>query len=381
MSVYKHAKSPFYQYDFVVDGRRFLGSTKARNKKDALAVEAEVREQAKKDAAALKRTGKAPLTIDVAAGRYWNEVGQHHAGADDTWRDLTRLIKYFGKEKRLDAITDQDVAALVAWRRVHRRKGQTETKDGKPAPVISPATVNRSTTGVLKKLFTRARRTWRYLFPTEPIWQDHWLEEATERVRELHGDEGEALDASVRPDYAPWLEFSRLTGLRLKETLIRWTSVNWSTGQIRTMGKGSRWVTTPITPAVRAVLEPLKGDHPEFVFTYLCRRSSAKRKKGQRYPITYEGAKTEWQRTRARAGLEDFRYHDIRHDVGSKTLRATGNLKLVQKVLNHRDIKTTTRYAHVLDEEVAAALEAVAQSRKKSRNDKTGPRKALEGGG
>ena len=57
MSVYKHAKSPFYQYDFVVDGRRFLGSTKARNKKDALAVEAEIRELAKKDAAALKQTG------------------------------------------------------------------------------------------------------------------------------------------------------------------------------------------------------------------------------------------------------------------------------------------------------------------------------------
>jgi hypothetical protein len=34
---------------------------------------------------------------------------------------------------------------------------------------------------------------------------------------------------------------------------------------------------------------------------------------------------------------------------------------------NHRDIKSTLRYAHVLDEDVAAAVEQLAESRKKSR--------------
>ena len=62
--------------------------------------------------------------------------------------------------------------------------------------------------------------------------------------------------------------------------------------------------------------------------------------------------------TLIRAGI-----HDIRHDVGTKLLRDTGNLKLVQRALNHSDIKTTTRYAHVLDEEVADALEQVQKSR------------------
>jgi hypothetical protein len=41
----------------------------------------------------------------------------------------------------------------------------------------------------------------------------------------------------------------------------------------------------------------------------------------------------------------------------------------VQKALNHRDIKSTLRYAHVLDEDVAAAIEDVAKSRKKSRTE------------
>jgi site-specific recombinase XerD len=41
--------------------------------------------------------------------------------------------------------------------------------------------------------------------------------------------------------------------------------------------------------------------------------------------------------------------------------------------LNHADIATTTRYAHVLDTEVAEAMEAVQKSRRKSRS---GARKA-----
>ena len=57
---------------------------------------------------------------------------------------------------------------------------------------------------------------------------------------------------------------------------------------------------------------------------------------------------------RAKAGVKDFRFHDYRHDFGTKLLRETGNLKLVQKALNHRDIKSTLRYAHVLDADVAS---------------------------
>jgi site-specific recombinase XerD len=42
----------------------------------------------------------------------------------------------------------------------------------------------------------------------------------------------------------------------------------------------------------------------------------------------------------------------------------TGNVKLVQKALNHADIRTTSKYAHVLTDEIAAAMERVTESRK-----------------
>lgn len=366
MSVYKPAKSPFYAYDFVVGGHRFHGSTGTASKREALKHETEVRQQAKVDVAALKATGQGPLTIDIAADRYWVEVGQHQVNRNDTLRALGRLVKYFGQGKRMDAITDDDVAALVAWRRAQKRWGKAKYQDNTEMAVVSNATVNRDTTAVLKRLFMRARRTWKIHLTNEPSWRDHWLKEADERVRELHEHEGTALDEAVREDYAPWLEFARLTGLRFGETLIRWKDVNWFARSISTTGKGGRLVTTPITPDVFDLLQPLVGHHPEWVFTYVAKRTWKPHGKvrGERYPITYDGAKTEWQRLRSRSKVENFKFHDIRHDVATKTLRETGNLKITQKVLNHKSLKTTSRYAHVLDAEVAAALESVAKKRK-----------------
>lgn len=65
--------------------------------------------------------------------------------------------------------------------------------------------------------------------------------------------------------------------------------------------------------------------------------------------------------------MTDFRFHDFRHDFGTKLLRECRNPKIVQRAMNHASTKTTMRYTHVLDDEVADALERVAKSRTKSR--------------
>jgi integrase len=158
------------------------------------------------------------------------------------------------------------------------------------------------------------------------------------------------------------------SGLRLRECLLKWGEVDWDARQIVKTGKNDRRITIPLTTALRSILWPLRGHHPTYVFTYVARQPRHGHVKGRRYPLTYSGVKTQWRRLRTRAGIENFRFHDFRHDFGSKLLRATGNLKLVQRALNHADISTTTRYAHVLDEDVAAALESLQQSRNKSRN-------------
>ena len=79
------------------------------------------------------------------------------------------------------------------------------------------------------------------------------------------------------------------------------------------------------------------------------------RRSGERYPFTKSGWRKQWSRALKAAGIEDFRFHDLRHTAATRTLRASGNMKAVQKMLGHSDITTTARYAHVMVDDVRAA--------------------------
>ena len=363
MSVYKPAKSPFYAFDIQVGGHRFHGSTKCKTRREAEAYEAVERDKAKAQVKAMARS-RTSLLIDDVAARLWDQSAQHDVGHNYTSANLARLVEYFGKTKALTDIDHNEAKRMVAWRRGHRVKGRAD------APLISPATVNRSTIRILQRLFVFAKAEGA-VFEREPKWGELLLDEPVERVRELQDDEADRLDDAMRGDYAPFFAFVRACGLRKRECVtLRWSEVNFGTKQIVRIGKGGRRVVFPITDTVREILFPLQGHHAEFVFTYVAAYGNASMGivRGQRYPLTISGASAAWKRMRAKAGVKDFRFHDFRHDFGTKLLRETGNLKLVQKAMNHRDIKSTLRYAHVLDEDVAAAIERVAKSRKKSRN-------------
>jgi integrase len=361
MSLYRKRRSPFWQFDFWFRGYRFHGSTKCTTRREAEKVEAAERERAKLLVAQTEQA-RTSLRIDDVAGRYWTEHAQHLAGASNAWPLLGLLVDYFGKDKLVTEITDDDVARLVAWRRGHR-KGRDIPNENIPS--LSPFTVNHTTT-TLRKLFTRCK-LWGVRFAHEPKWSKHLLKVPAERVRELSDDEADKLDAVVRTDYAPFFAFARASGLRLAECLLRWSEVDWSARQIVKLGKGGKRVTVPITSEIRALLWPLRGHHPIYVFTYICEHAEHGRVKGEHYPVTRRGVQTYWSRLRKAAGVVGFRLHDFRHDFATKLLRESGNLRLVQRALNHASIKTTTRYAHVLDSEVADAMERVAKSRAMSR--------------
>jgi integrase len=354
MSVFRKKRSPYWHYDFQWRGRRFHGSTKCTTRREADKVEAAEREKAKQFVAQTE-AARTSLRLDDVAGRYWSEHAQHLAGAPNAEGNLALLIEYFGKDKLITDITGDDVARLVAWRRGHRKNRVRNTN------LISPFTVNH-TTEQLRKLFTRCK-LWGVRFAHEPVWRKHFLAVPPERVRELSDAEAERLEQHIGDDYAPIFAFARASGLRLAECLLKWSEVDWEAKKIRKPGKGGKMVTTHITTTVRDILWPLQGHHPVYVFTYVPQQKDDI----ERRPITRVGLQSMWKRLRRRANVTDLRWHDLRHDFGTKFLRATGNLKLTQKAMNHSDIKTTLRYAHVLDSEVAEALERVQKSRTKSR--------------
>lgn len=329
-----------------------------------------------------KKAPGAPMQFCEVTALYNDQVAKHLAGqgADIVFRDLERLEAYFGKTKLITEITDAEVAAMVAWRRgqqvvrLKRIKGK-KVQDTK-AKLVAPATVNRSTTELLKKLFMRARDTWGIKFDEWPKWKNHILKEPEERVRELKGGEGEALMDATRSDYAPAIEFEHATGWRQGSVItLEWTQVDWGNKSITRIGKGGKIISTEINDELRAILWPLVGHHRVRVFTYVAQKTRDDRVAGRRYPVTSSGFKTAWRRARAKAGLANganrLRNHDLRHDFATKLLRSNRDLKLVQRAMGHATITTTMRYAHVLDEDVHNAVAEQAKNRIRKAADKS----------
>lgn len=109
-----------------------------------------------------------------------------------------------------------------------------------------------------------------------------------------------------------------------------------------------------------------------FVWTYVCQHSRAKRKKGQRYPLTATALRKGWEGALQAAGIEGFRFHDLRHTRGTRIVRATGSLAAAKKALAHRSLNTTLRYSHVLDDDLRNALDASESRSIPTLKDKAG---------
>jgi integrase len=275
------------------------------------------------------------MTLNIAADRYWLEVGSFHKRPDNTLRSLAWITRTIGKNKLLTEITNAVVAEAVAV----RRGGN-----------VKAATVNRYVTEMLRKVINRARDVWEV--DTAKIkWGAHLLKEPKERVRELSADEEERLFAALKADYHPVVLFALKSGCRLSECVnLTWPQIDWGNRLIRIHGKGDVIATIPMSPALRAILWPLRGKNDQRVFTFVDLS-------GDVCPVSVPGLDTAFGRALARAGIVDFHFHDLRHTFATRLLRANGNIRVVQKMLRHTDIATTTKYAHAQDEDVRSALD------------------------
>jgi integrase len=342
--------------DFSVNGHRFrdcLGD-------DRKAAEIEA---AKRKAAALLGDFPAAttteMTLTAAFARYWLEHGQHLSTAADIRRLGLTLEKGLGKEVPLSALTSGALARYAGIRRGTLAFRRTTT--------LSNRSVNMELEH-LRAVLRRARDAWKV--PTPDIeWAKVMLLESGEREHILsRGDEEPRLFAALRPDYHGMSRFALLSGARLANVVgLSWPQVDWDAGvivfRIKSKKPGGELFYLPISPGIAAILSAERGRHPHWVFTYVCRRNRRDphtrllQQKGERYPFTLNGWRKEWKRALAEAGIQDFRFHDLRHTAATRTLRAVGNLETVRRMLGHTNIATTARYARSDIADVRAAME------------------------
>jgi integrase len=383
MRVYKREKSPFYYYEFQFDGKQSRGSTGETSKRAATVVAQQTYDKAVLDFEERKKLGsvKTTLSIKDAFQRFWTEKGSKRSDSgailsilDRTEPFLVKLLTDAGKEPTLANVTDAEVEKLVEWRKTHRVPRTVKGKRTEDGPIIQPRTVNY-TTKILSEVMSRAQKRWKEDLPSMPIWSDRLLREPKERVRSLSAEEYAALVSVMDPNYETVMRFSLLSGFRQSEALLPKSAVKFTAGIIETIGKGSKEIERPITPAMESILRECWDHHPEMVFTYTVKRTKLRCKageetkiiRGQREPITVSGLKIAWRRFRAKGikkvpSLADFRWHDLRHTFATHMQDTTLDLRATQNALNHSSSKTTERYAHVMHKRVSSAMMAAEQS-------------------
>lgn len=145
----------------------------------------------------------------------------------------------------------------------------------------------------------------------------------------------------------PMIEIALTTGLRWTElATLRKSQINLKQRFLSQIGKNGKTRYIPLNDMANKTLKTwLSQTSSEYVFPSI--ESPLK-------PITT--VKTAWQKLLQEAGINNFRWHDLRHHFASKLVMAGVDLNTVRELLGHTDIKMTLRYAHLAPEYKAEAL-------------------------
>lgn len=348
MSIYRPKGRRIWLYDFQQQGRRFHGSTGQTARRKAEQVE-----DALKLKARLGQLHDTPdLTLDQAAGRWWSEHGQHLRTADRIEGELEDLLALVGRNVRLSEITTERVS-----RAIEKRRGIASARGG----LIAPATVNRQVVANLRRILRRAALVWESPNLKAINWKQLTLKEPKPQARELTAAETNALIAALP---AHWRDLAGLLiryGLRLGEAFFPLSAVDVAAQRLVIRGrKAGDDHVIPLLPADAAMLAARLGRAKAAKLDTVWFREL---KGGQLKPLAYWGAEAALKRafvaTGARAA-KGAKPHDLRHTAATRILRASGNLKVAQRLLGHASIASTMRYAHAAESDVLAGLEAVA---------------------
>jgi integrase len=149
------------------------------------------------------------------------------------------------------------------------------------------------------------------------------------------------------------------TGCRLSEIrTLRWSHVDSERAMLNlpTSKTGAKpvFLSAPALQVLAGLKRPQDGTDA-FVFSALRRRRRDEPKTAR--PI--EDLRGAWERVREAAGMPELRLHDLRHTFASMGAAGGLSLQLIGGLLGHSSIRTTQRYAHLVDEAQRDAVERI----------------------
>lgn len=258
------------------------------------------------------------------------------------WRDqcsLNRLSPFF-RDRRLVDVTRHQVRLYVQHR---RDKGISDSTIRKELHFASAA-IN----------FVRLEHEVELKNPFHALG----IPEPEGRLRWITREEAERLIQASKPyartpHLACFIRLALNTGCRRGELLgLEWSRVDFSRRLLLLEGRHTKTGvrrTVPLNDQAMLALSELhrwhQQDCPDSPWVFTSKAGGHIR-----------WLKTAFRNSCKRAGITDFRVHDLRHTCASWLVMAGVDLYVVRDLLGHASITTTERYAHLAPAKVAAAV-------------------------
>ena len=291
-------------------------------------------------------------------------------GADQTSM-LRKLVEPEWRHRLVEEITPADVEALLAKiaegrARPAKKASELKSKRQRKLAPARPTPIRANRVGeVLRKMFTLAV-AWR-MREDNPA-KGFRRRDEVERERFLTLDEinrlAAALGAAEDQRGAAIVRLCMLTGARLGEVrTARFEQFNlellvWAKPAATT--KQRRIHRLPISADVAAIVRHRRAAVPEgcpWLFP-----GDAPPAAGEPEGRPVQDLRRFWRGIQSSAELGDVRIHDLRHTFASLLVSGGASLEMIGKLLGHSQMKTTQRYAHLMDSPLRQGVDAVAEA-------------------
>jgi integrase/recombinase XerD len=262
----------------------------------------------------------------------------------ESYRFNSRVCARLLGHLHLDEITRRTLSEFVSTR---KRSGVTD------------ATIRRDL-AFLSSVLSMANR-WGWV-DTNPVtsFNKRSLKESRPRTRFITREEFGRLYEAASEDLKPILILAVETGLRKEELLsLTVASIDFRRRELHLeMTKTNTPRRVPLSAkaldTIRELLERRSRPRSPYLF---CKSDG-----------THIGnPKKAFSGACRRAGIQDFRFHDLRHTFASWWVQGGGDLYRLSRVLGHTTLQMSARYGHLRTDDLHDELNRVAQKRSQER--------------
>lgn len=210
----------------------------------------------------------------------------------------------------------------------------------------SAPTANRHL-ALIRSILRAARDEWDWI---DKVPKVRLYNESQKRVRWLTPEDATRLMKELPEHLAVLMAFTLCTGLRQRNcSYLRWDQVDLERGTAWIFAdqiKNKRNLAVPLNAQARKILVSQQGKHGTWCFPY------------QGSPVDRCSTKA-WEKAKERAGIENFRWHDLRHTWASWHVQGGTTLHELQELGGWSSFLMVQRYAHLSSDHLKNAASRI----------------------